>query len=94
MGGLRIIEHRFGEILRLETAGSYATSIARDLLGFLKAELEAQIEEAGTGPVLIQLEGLEAELSTDGPELAVRRVAGSPDEFEELCALIVNQSYD
>lgn len=41
--------------------------------------------------MLIQLEGLEAELATDGNDVVVHRIAGSPDEFEELCDLLVSQ---
>jgi hypothetical protein len=41
--------------------------------------------------VLIRLESLELELSTDGSEVLIRRIGGSTDEFEDLCDLIVSQ---
>jgi hypothetical protein len=94
------IDREHGKVLRLQTPGVSARDVAVDLLGFLEGELEAEIEDigwrSGSGlkvaqPVLIKLEGLEAELATDGNDVVVRRVAGSVDEFEELCDLLVNQ---
>ena len=73
--------------------------MAIDLLGFLEAELDADIEDTGwkrgyglkvAAPVMIQLESSEAELITDGNEVVVRRTAGSKHEFEDLCGLIRN----
>ena len=95
-----IIERQRGKLLRLRTSGVYAMDVAVDLLGFLEAELDAEIENTGwksgyglkvSEPVLIQLEGLEAELATDGSEVVLRRVAGSADDFEDLCDLIGSQ---
>ncbi|MEO8308670.1 MAG: hypothetical protein ABI616_11600 [Pseudomonadota bacterium] len=96
---LRIAEHQNGEFLRLQTSGAYAMEAALEALGFIETELEAEIEDTGwkrglglkvSEPVLIQLEGLNVELSTDGTELLLRRVAGSTHEFEELCELIAS----
>ena len=95
-----VVERQHGTLLRLQTSGTCAMDIAMDLLGFLAAELEAEIEDTGlkgghrlklAEPVLIRLESLEAELSTDGDEVVVRRVAGSADEFDDLGDLIVSQ---
>jgi hypothetical protein len=92
-----IAEHRQGELLRVQAPGALATDVARNILGILEAELDAQIESVewkqGRGPqaaapVLVQLESLEIELSTDGGEVVLRRVAGSRDEFDDLCAFI------
>jgi hypothetical protein len=67
---------------------------AVDLLGLLEAELHADVEDTGwrrgcglkvATPTLIRLESLEVELSTDGNEIVLSRVAGSEHEFEELC---------
>lgn len=75
-----------------------AIDAAADLLGLFETELHADIEDtdwrhgkrqAVTTPVLIQLDGLEVELTTDGNEVQLRRVAGSGLEFEELCSFIV-----
>ena len=95
----RITEHQHGALLRLHTSGVYAIGVAVDLLGFFESELEAEVEDTGwrrhgprvAEPVLIQLEGLELELATDGSEVLIRRIAGSADEFEDLCDLIVSQ---
>jgi hypothetical protein len=94
----RISEHEHGALLRLHTSGVYAIGVAADLLGFFESELEAEVEDTGwkrrgpklAEPVLIQLEDLEIELSTDGSEVLIRRIAGSRDEFEDLCDLIVS----
>lgn len=99
----QIIEHRPGKLLRLQTPGMRAVEVARNLLGVFEAELEAEMENTawkqGYGPkaaepVLIQLESLEVELSTDGGEVVLRRVAGSKDEFEDLCSFIRDQELD
>jgi len=86
------IEHEGAEVL--------IGCVAVDLLGFLESELEAEVEDTGwrrrrgpkvAEPVLIRLESLELELSTDGSEVLIRRIGGSTDEFEDLCDLIVSQ---
>jgi hypothetical protein len=70
---------------------------AVELLGMLEAELHAEVEDTGwkrgfglkvATPVLIQLESLEVELTTDGNEISVSRTAGSKQEFEVFCELI------
>ena len=70
---------------------------AIELLGMLEGELHADVEDTGwkkgyglevATPILIQLESLLIELTTDGNEIAVRRAAGSVHEFEELCGFI------
>lgn len=72
-------------------------NLAVDLLGLLEAELHADVEDTGwrqgyglkvATPVLIRLESLEVELTTDGDEIVVSRVAGSKNEFEDLCDFI------
>ncbi len=74
--------------------------MAIELLGFLEAELQGDIEDTGwkhgyglevSTPVLFQLESLEAELMTDGNEVVIRRMAGSKPKFEDLCGLIRDQ---
>ncbi len=96
----RVVERQEGEILRLQTRGTYASDMAAGLLGFLEAELDAEIEANGrhsrhglkvAEPVAIRLEGLDVELSAEGSEVQLRRVGGSKDEFEELCELIVSE---
>jgi len=96
----RIAEHQHGTLLRLHASGVYSMGVAADLLGFLESELEAEVEDTGwkrghgrklAEPVLIRLESLELELSTDGSEVLIRRIGGSTDEFEDLCDLIVSQ---
>jgi len=96
-GFFRVVEHQYGKLLQLETTTIYAMDAAVDLLGLLEAELHAEVEDTGwrqgyglkvAAPVLIRLESLEAELATDGNGIVVRRVAGSKDEFEELCDFI------
>jgi hypothetical protein len=95
-----IVEHQYGKLLRLQTPEVYAMDMAIELLGFLEAELDADIEDTGwkhgyglevATPVLIQPESLKAELITDGNEVVVRRIAGSKHEFEDLCGLIRDQ---
>ena len=39
-------------------------------------------------PVLVQLEDLQVELSIDGNDVLLRRLAGSREQFDELCAFI------
>ena len=96
-GALHVVEHQYGKLLRLKTPGSYAMDAAIDLLGLLEAELHAEVEDTGWRqsyglkvgtPVLIQLESLAVELTTDGDEIVVSRVAGSKQEFEDLCGFI------
>lgn len=82
-----------GEALRLRAPGARAREVAAELLGFLVAELDAEVDgadgdEGGAAPVLIRLEGLEVELSFDGSGVLLRYEAGSRDEFEELCQFI------
>lgn len=92
--GLRIVDHRYGTLLRFRAKQSHATDAALDLLGLLQAELDAEVEgmrkqalKAGT-PVLIQLESLGVELTAEGNEIVVSRATGSEHEFEELCEFI------
>jgi hypothetical protein len=96
-GTFRIVEHQYGKLLRLQTLDIYAMDAAIDLLELLEAEFHADIEDTGwrkgyglkvATPVLIQLESLKAELSTDGSEILVSRLAGSKHEFEEVCGSI------
>ena len=82
-----------GEALRLRAPGAQAREVAAELLGFLEAELDAEVDGAdgdwgGGTPVLVRLEGLEVEVSVDGGGVVLRYVAGSTDEFEELCEFI------
>jgi hypothetical protein len=82
-----------GEGLRLRAPGAQAREAAAELLGFLVAELDAEVDGAdgdrgGATPVLVRLEGLEVELSIDGGGVVLRYVGGSTDEFEELCEFI------
>jgi hypothetical protein len=97
----RVVEHQHGELLRLQTSGIYATEAAKDLLGFLESELEGEIADPswnrGSGPnaaepVLILLDALQVQLSTDGSDVVIRRVGGSKDEFDDLCDLIGDQA--
>lgn len=96
-GSFRVVEHRYGKLLRLQTPEIYAMDAAVELLGLLAAELHADVEDTGwrrgyglqvATPVLIQLETLEAELTTDGQEIVVSHVTGSKEEFEDLCGFI------
>jgi hypothetical protein len=100
-GSFRVVEHQYGKLLRLVTPEIYAMEAAVELLGLLEAELHADVEDTGwrrgyglkvATPVLIQLESLEAELTSDGNEIVVSRVAGSKEEFEELCGFIREQA--
>jgi hypothetical protein len=97
---LHIVERQHGQVLRLLASANSAMTIAVDILGFLEAELEAEIENAGwksgyrlkaSDLMSVRLEGLYIELMTDGSEVMVRRVAGSADEFEDLCDLIASE---
>lgn len=96
-GSFRIVDHQYGEQLRFQTPELYAVDAAVDLLGLFESELHADVEDTGwrrgnglkvAMPVLLQLESLEAELTTDGNEIVVSRVAGSKQEFEDLCEFI------
>jgi hypothetical protein len=80
-------------MLRLRAPVAQAQEIAAELLGFLEAELDAEVDGAdgdrgGGTPVLVRLEGLEVELSVDGGGVVLRYVGGSRGEFEELCQFI------
>ena len=80
-------------MFRLRAPGAQAREAAAELLGLLNAELDAEVDDADgdqgvTSPVLVRLEGLEAELTIDGSGVVLRYVAGSRDEFEELCQFI------
>lgn len=94
-GPLRVVERRYGTLLRLRAEGNRATDAALGLLGLLETELDAEVEdmswkralEAGM-PVLVQLESLRVELTTDGNGIEVGRATGSEREFEELCDFI------
>lgn len=82
-----------GEALRLRAPGAQAREAAAELLGFLEAELDAEVDGAdgdwgGDTPVLVRLDGLEVELSIDGGGVVLRYVAGSRGEFDELCQFI------
>ena len=92
-----ILEHQFGRLLRLQSPDVFAMDSAIDLLGFFEKELNAAIEDTGwrqgcgltvAAPVMIQLESLQTELETDGSEIALKRVDGSEQEFEDLCQFI------
>jgi hypothetical protein len=93
----RVVEHQDGTLLRLQTTEIYAMDAAVGLLGALDAELHADVEDNGwkrgfglkvATPVKIRLESLEAELTTDGNEIVVRRTGGNKQEFEDLCDFI------
>ena len=73
---------------------------AIDLLGLFEKELNAEIDDNGwrkgyglrvAAPVLIRLESLQAELETDGNEIALNRMGGSKREFEDLCEFVFEQ---
>jgi hypothetical protein len=96
-----VVERQFGTLLRLQTPKVYAMDVAVDLLGMLEAELHADVEDNGwkrgyglkvAAPVLIRLESLEAELTTDGNEIVVTRSVGSKHEFDELCEFILEHA--
>lgn len=82
-------------LLRFRAERIHATDAARELLGLLQAELDAEVEDmrweralkAGT-PVLVQLESLGVELTTGANEMVVSRATGSEQEFEELCDFV------
>ena len=102
-GSFHVVEHQSGNLLRLQAPGVHAMDAALELLGWLRAELHAEMESAGwrpgygpkaATPVLIQLESLEAELTTDGNEIVLSRVAGSEQEFDDLCEFIREQAED
>ena len=99
-GPVKISEHQGGDLVRMQTTDRYAMEMAVSILVFLDSELNASIEDTGwrhgyalevATPVLIQLESLEVELSTDGNEVLLSRLGGSRYEFEELCGLIGSQ---
>lgn len=80
-------------MLRLRAPGARAREVAAELLGFLKAELDAEVDDArgdqgGATPVLVRLESLEVQLTIDGGGVVLRYVAGSREEFGELCEFI------
>ena len=96
-GSLRVVARQYGTLLRLQAPEIYAMDAAVELLGMLEAELHADVEDTGwkrgcglkvATPVLIRLESLEAELTTDGNEIVLSRAGGSEHEFEELCGFI------
>lgn len=96
-GPLSVAEHQYGTLLRLQTPAIYALDSAVDLLAMLEVELDADVEDTGwkrgrrlkvATPVLIQMESLQIELTTDRDEIVLRRTAGSLYEFEELCSFI------
>lgn len=93
----KVLEHNFGQILRLETPEAYAMDLAIELLGLFESELDAEVEDTGwkrgyglavAAPVAIRLESLDVELVTDGSEVLIRRIGGSKDEFEGLCDFV------
>ena len=70
---------------------------AVQILHFLAADFEAEIEDTGwrSGfglrvaiPILVQLESLAVELTTDGEVVELVRREGSSCEFDELCGQI------
>jgi hypothetical protein len=80
-------------MFRLRAPGAEAREAAADLLGFLEAELDAEVDGAngdhgGATRVLVRLESLEVEVTVDGSGVLLRYLAGSRDEFEELCGFI------
>lgn len=100
IGRFTIDEHQSGKLLRLWTPGTYAMDVAVHILHFLASDFEAEIEDTGwrngfglefSIPVLIQLEGLVVELSTDGEKVELIRRSGSEHEFDELCEQIHGQ---
>jgi hypothetical protein len=100
-GSFHVAEHQAGKVLRLQTLEIYSTDAAVDLLGLLEAELHAEVEDNGWRrgyglkvgiPILIRLESLEAELTTDGNEIVLSHVGGSTQEFEDLCEFIGEQA--
>lgn len=97
---MEVLEHQFGQMLRLQSPDVLALDSAIDLLGFFETELHAVIEDnrgrRGYGltvavPLLIQFESLHTELETDGNEIIVRRVGGSEQEFDDLCHFVREQ---
>ena len=71
---------------------------AIEILGVLRSELDAEVAASGwqygnglkvSEPLLVQLEGLQIELSTDRMEIEICRGGGSKTEFDELCDLVV-----
>jgi hypothetical protein len=86
-----------GLMFRLRAPVAQAREAAAELLGFLEAQLDAEVDDADgerggapgvASPVLVRLEGLQVELAIDGSDVLLRYVAGSRDEFEELCEFI------
>ena len=93
----RVVEHQYGKLLRLQTPQMRVMDTALELLGLLEADLHADVEDTGwrrrhglkaATPILIKLESLELELTTDGNEVLLSRSVGSEHEFEDLCDLI------
>lgn len=73
---------------------------AIDLLTLFEKQLNATIEDNGwrsgyglrvSEPILIQLESLQTELTTDGSEITIKRVGGSKREFEDFCEFACEQ---
>ena len=98
-----VVEHRDGESLRVHGGNRSVLHLARSLLAMLEAELDGEIEDVGrkdegrpalADPVLIRLETLQVEISRDGDDVLLRRVAGSEREFDELCELVRDQGMD
>jgi hypothetical protein len=96
-GPLRIVEHQDGTLLRLQTREIYALDAAVDLFGTAGSGaqrgsgrhwLEAGLRTRGGYAGPNSAGNLEEELTTDGNEIVMRRVAGSSHEFEELCDFI------
>ena len=79
--------------LHVRTPGRYAMDIAIEILKFLDEQENIIVKNTGwkdgfgleVGSWLpIKSANLQAELSTDGDELQIRRVSGSIGDFEEL----------
>lgn len=94
------LEHEDGDLLRLKAPEHQAMKMASGLLEFLEADVGAERLDARphrgfrlrvADPVLLRLESLEIELSTDGIEVELWRVRGSENDFNDLCELISSE---
>jgi hypothetical protein len=96
-GRIVVTDHDVGRELRLITPDRYSTDIAIAILKFLEAELRADIKNTGwkdgygidvAAGVPILVDGLAADLNSDGSEIIVRRLSGTSEAFERLCGAI------
>ena len=94
---VEVVSYIFGRELGLHTPGTYATDVAVEILKYLEADLGAQIKDTGwkhgyglevSVGLPIRLESSVAELDIDGGGICIKRVSGSADEFDEMCAAI------